>query len=139
MALTEVAARRAEPEEVLGRLDALGDDPEPQTMCELDGRVDDRLVASIRLHAGDERPVDLEDVCREVLELTERGVSDAEVVDGYANALVDESLEHLARAHAVGEQNALRDLELEPRRVDAMLGERLSDLVGEPRIREVAT
>ena len=68
----------------LAVLDALGDDPEVESVRGLDHQRDQTLLA--RVGCGGEHPVDLEDVGGQVGELGDRGVAGAEVVDGDVGA-----------------------------------------------------
>ena len=67
--------------ELLLGLDALGRDPQPERVSETDHGGHDRGVAGIRAEAAHERAVDLHRVDREALEVAERRVAGAEVVD----------------------------------------------------------
>ena len=92
---------------------ALGRDGQPKAAAQLDGRADDRLVLGVRVHVDDERLVDLDLVDLELLELGQRGVAGAEVVDRAPDAHCMERAEDLARALDVGDDLALGYLELE--------------------------
>ena len=81
VALRAIAAELAQALLLLARLDALGDDRQPDGVGHVDRRLDDRAVVGVAVDAGDERAVDLEHVEREALEVAERRVAGAEVVE----------------------------------------------------------
>ena len=62
-----IAAEAAQLGELLRRLDALGDDLQPERAGEADDGADDGGVPAVRGQAGDERAVDLQHVDREAL------------------------------------------------------------------------
>src|SRR6266850_4136876 len=80
-ALQLVAAVGAQELALLDRLDPFGDDFQPQTMAERDDALGDRHVVRIVGYVLDERAVDLDAVDREALQVSQRGVAGAEVVD----------------------------------------------------------
>ncbi len=84
-----------------------------------DDRLGDRLVLRIRGQIADEGAVDLERVDREALEVSERGVAHAEVVDRKAHSHFLDLVEHPARALGVLDHHALGELELEQLRPQA--------------------
>ena len=79
--LAQRAAEADEPFGLVGLLDALGNDLEPERPPEIDDRPGDRGPLAGRRDAGDERAVDLQDVDREALEVAQRRVAGPEVVD----------------------------------------------------------
>ena len=87
-ALSGVASLVLEPQELVDRLDALGHGLEAQRAAELDQRVDERGAGPVRGGSEHEGPVDLDDVHGELLEVGQRRVARAEVVDGEADAEV---------------------------------------------------
>ena len=78
--------------------------------------LDDRGVGGIAREAGYERAVDLEYVDRKVLQVRERRVARAEVVDREMDALLLELVHRGDRELCVLHQTAFGDLELEQRR-----------------------
>ena len=78
VALAAVAAELAEALQLGLVLDALGDRDEAEAAAELHERGDQRVVG---VAGGDEGAVDLQRVDRELLQVGERGVAGAEVVD----------------------------------------------------------
>ena len=80
-ALPAVAVLASEQGELLLLLDALGEGLDRERLAELHEGVDQRLALLVVLQAQDERPVDLQRVDGEALQVSERGVAGAEVVD----------------------------------------------------------
>ena len=100
------------------RLDALGHDLEPEVVAEVDRRAHDHGVVVALQHAQHERLVDLQLVDRQALEVAERRVAGAEVVDREPHAELAQPLEHGARADRVGQHRVLGDLQLQPAGLD---------------------
>ena len=94
VALRDVAAELGQAVPDLLRLDALGDDLEPEVAAEVDRRAHDRGVVLVAGHVHDERLVDLDLVDRQPLEVAERRVAGAEVVDREPHAERRQPLEH---------------------------------------------
>ena len=88
-----------------------------ETAREADDRLGDGGVLRIGLEVGDERDVDLQRVDREMLQVGQRRVAGAEIVDRDGEALVAQLMQHLADRVEVVQEARLRDLELDPRRV----------------------
>ena len=80
------------------RLDALGDHGQRQRASDPDDRFEQRVALLVAAERRDEALVDLEDVDRHALQLRERGVAGAEVVDRHRHAERLECLEVLAGA-----------------------------------------
>ena len=110
-ALGEGTPKGTKGPELVGGLDALGDHVDAQPLGHGEDPGDDRGVVVRRREAGDERPVHLEDVDREALEVAERRVTGAEVVDGEAHAERFQPQQVLEGAVAVLHEHALGDLE----------------------------
>ena len=85
VALAAGAAEPAQDGDLLGSLDALGDDLEVEGAAELDDRPGQHGPVAALADPVDERLVDLEDVDREPLEVAERRVARPEVVDRQAD------------------------------------------------------
>ena len=137
VALCERAAERAERVPDLLRLHAFRDDRQAEVPPEVDRGADDRRVARVVAHARDERAVDLDRLHRQPLEVRERGVAGAEVVDREPEPHLVQAREHLAHAERVGEDRRLGDLELELLGRHAGLLEESCDPVGELEIEQV--
>ena len=104
-----------------GDLDALGDDRQPERPGQRDDRLGHRATAVGQL--GDERAVDLQLVHREVLQVGERGVPDAEVVDRDAHADRAQAQQRLPARSRVRHHRRLRDLQAQRGRGQAVPGE----------------
>ncbi len=137
IALREIAVERRKSTPDLGALDSLGDDVEAEVPGEIDRRADDRRVVRIVDHVGDEGAVDLELVDGQALEVRERRVAGAEVVDGKPDARLAEHREHLAGTERVSHEGALGDLELETAGLDAPAMEKSDHVVREVEIEQV--
>ena len=106
---------------------------EPEPVPELDGRADDRVVGGVAVEPGDEAAVDLQRDHGQPLEVGERRVPGAEVVDAQGDAEPRQPLEHRQAVRRVVHRGRLGDLELEPagrRRARLQLG----DLVDDARV-----
>src|SRR5919108_334184 len=137
VALRERAALFAERVPDLLRLDAFGHDREPEVAAEVDRRADDRRVARVVAHVHDERAVDLDRLHGQPLQVGERRVAGAEVVDREPQAHLVQPREHAAHAERVGEDRALRDLELELVGADPVLLQQLCDPVRQLEVEQV--
>ena len=113
-------------------------DFEPEPAREADDRLGDRGVLRVRLEIGDEGNVDLERVDREVLQVRQRRIAGAEVVDGDGETLVAELVQHLADRVEVVQQAGLGHLELDPRRIAADVAHDLGDPLREVLAVELA-
>src|SRR5262245_34723790 len=71
---------------VLGGLDSFGGDANAKRMGQGDNGLDDLKVLAVEPHAVDERTVDLEQVDGKAMEVAERRIAGAEVVDTELNA-----------------------------------------------------
>ena len=102
-----------------------------------DHGLDDRAVR-VAVEPGDERPVDLDRVERQVLQVGQRRVAGAEVVEHEPDAHVAQPAERPDPDLGLVHHDALGDLELERRRVEPGLGQDRVDLVDEVRLAELA-
>jgi hypothetical protein len=105
---------------------------------QVDDRGHDRRVLLVGEQAGHERPVDLELVDREPLEVRQRGVAGAEVVDRQADPEALQLGQGGAGGLDVLHQHRLGDLQVHGGRVDAGLGEDLGHHPGEVGVGELA-
>src|SRR3569623_1790637 len=108
-----IAARLAQEGELFGCLHALRHHVEAQAPRHGDDGGDDGRVVLIGLHVADEGAVDLESLDREALEIAQRRIARAEIVDGEAHAHAVERGDIVARDLVALHQHALGDLELE--------------------------
>ena len=134
-----VAAHLAEARQLQRRLQALGDDGDAERVAEVDDGLDDRRVLGVEAEAGDEPTVDLDRLDREPLEVRERGVAGAEVVDREVQAQAAQVAQGDRRRLDVGEQCGLGDLQ--PQRIggDAGLAEHFADEARERRVDDLAS
>ena len=98
---------------LLDRFDAFGDDGEAQGLAHRNDRFGDRHVFGIMRNRVNEGTVDLERVDREALELRQRRVAGAEIVDGHAHAHGLDGAELLGRPSDIAHHHAFCDFELE--------------------------
>jgi hypothetical protein len=115
VALRVAAAGAAQLGELLGVLDALGDDADAELpRRRRDGDQDSRGRGGRRaVERADERAVELDHVDRQLAEMAQRGVAGAEVVEGDAHAERAQVGQARRRADRVGEHGGLGDLEAE--------------------------
>ena len=97
IALDGVAAEVAHPLEILGGLDAFGGDVHPEALGELDDRLDDRDVLRPRAGFADEAAVDLQLVEDRLVQIADRRIAGAEIVERDADAERAEALQHVER------------------------------------------
>ncbi len=111
--LRDVAAKSAQMSPLRARLDSLGDDERIERVGEVDGSADDGIAARVVREVRDEAPVELDLLERQPVEVRERRVARAEVVDRESCACSREPVQRLVGALGVCEQRALGDLEHE--------------------------
>jgi len=137
-ALDDVAAERDQAVPLVPRLDALGDDRESEAVPQVDGRADDRRSRRVgRRQLADEGLVDLHLFERQPVEVRERGVPAAEVVEREPHADGPELVQRLHRALRLAEQDALGDLEAQRRRRHVVLQQERTHDVREQRVEQV--
>ena len=90
----------------MGRLvlDTLRHDEQPETVPELDRGADDRRARVVDDHRPHERPVDLDRVDVQTIEISERRVAGTKVVDRDANTERPQPREDLDRAFRIGQK-----------------------------------
>ncbi|HEY4230178.1 MAG TPA: hypothetical protein VGO79_08390, partial [Thermoanaerobaculia bacterium] len=108
--LTQLAARLAERLDLLGPLDSLGDHRQTHRATEVDDAARERRESG-RARVVKKGAVDLQDVDRQALQVGERRVSGAEVVDADVEAQVPQGPQGVDRRADVGHQHALGHLE----------------------------
>src|SRR6056297_3134134 len=116
VALQLVAAATAQDIVLVVALDPLGDDLEPQSRAEGDDRPGDRCTRLVVRDVADERLVDLERADRKALEIGERRVAGAEIVDREVDAEAVQIAQPPGRIHHVLHDHTLGELELEQMR-----------------------
>ena len=107
-----------------------------QVVAEVGHRLHDGGVVAVGRHVGDERLVDLELTDRHPLQLCERRVAHAEVVDAQADSLIVQPVEHRERVLGVGHDRALGDLEGEDLRPEPGQFEMAHHLLDQMLVRE---
>ena len=105
----------------------------PSRRAEIDGRVHDRLVARVVGHAGDERPVDLQLVHAQMLQVRQRDVPRSEVVQRRRHADRPQLPQHLQRSVWIGHDRVLGDLEPQARSRKSALLEHPRHVRGQAR------
>ena len=113
VALGDVAAEGAQRGELVGRFDALGDDDHPERVRHRGDALHDRRGALVAAQAQDERPVDLEHVDREAVQVRERRVAGAEVVERERDAELVQRLQQRDRGLGLVHERRLGELEAE--------------------------
>ena len=130
VALGPVAAHRAQRRELLGRLDSLGDDEQLERVREVDHGRDHGVVAAVAEPAH-ERPVDLEERQVEALQVGQRRVAGAEVVEADLDAELGDAAQRLDDDRARREQGSFGDLHADRRTLDAVPRHRRAHAVDE--------
>ncbi len=115
------------------RLDALGHHRLAQAVRQPDGRGDDGRRTRVADHPGHERPVELELVERQLVQVGQRRVAGAVVVHRDAHAEGAHRMQHVEAAIPNLHDRALGDLQDQRRGRQPELGERGGDAVGEIR------
>ena len=106
--------------------------------AEVDDGPDDGDVLAALAQRRDEAAVDLDLLHREALEVGQRRVPGAEVVDREADAEVAQPVQQRDGAGGVGHDRALRDLQGEPVRRDAVPPQETVDLLDEVGVVQAA-
>ena len=133
VALAERAAELDELTALVIVLDALGDRAEVERARKTDDRLHETRGTVLAADLVDERLRDLEDVDREPLQVAERRVAGAEVVDGDAHAEVPQLVEprdHGDRARPSAPLSVISRIRSSAAR--PVLGERARDSLDEP-------
>jgi hypothetical protein len=90
-----------------------------------------QLLVALPLEPTHERPVDLYDIGRDVLELGEAAVAGAEIVDGAGHAHGSDIDKLLKHPRPTADQRAFGELEFDHARRHAMTVKRLAEAPGE--------
>jgi hypothetical protein len=115
---------------VLG-FDAFGNDLQAQRVSQGDGAEGDGTVVEVGFDVGDEGAVDLQVVDREQLEVGERGVAGAEVVDGQRDAHAAQAFENDDGFLRIFHHRAFGDFQFEQFGRQAGGGQRAGDCFAE--------
>ena len=129
-ALREVAAARRQRVGLGRALDAFRDRHEPERVRDLHDGPDEQRARPAE-DVAHERAVDLQQVDRELLEVRERRVAGAEVVDGEPHAEVAQAPQPDRRRGRVLHERALGDLEDQALRLEPAAVEQRLDPVGQ--------
>ena len=138
MALGVVAAQPPQLRELGLVFDPLGDHVEGERPGHADDRLDDRRPLLLDAERVDELAVDLERVEREAVEVGERGVAGAEVVEDEPHAELAERLQGRLGVGRLLDQDALGDLQPQVDGVEAGAGEDFGDRGGEVAVGDLA-
>src|SRR5690606_17655048 len=123
---------------VLGTLNPFGDHFQPETLSEADDRpADDRRVGILG-HSGDEAAIDLEQMQRKPLQVTERTVTRAEIVQRQAYTEVGDLLQRGHHRIAVLHQQGFGDLQHQPGRRQPRFVQYRDQAVGEVGLLQLA-
>ena len=95
------------------RLNTFGDHGRVEALCEGHYARRNRFVAFIAICTADVGTVDLDDVDREILEVTDRGIAGAEIIDRNANAERLEPAHHIDDFRIPVENTALTEFEFQ--------------------------
>ncbi len=85
VSLKALVAERDQRIALLGRLDALGDDLQAEGLAQGDDRGGDRRIVGIAMHIGDEAAIDFYLVDRQTLQVVQRRVTRAEIIERQAD------------------------------------------------------
>ena len=138
VALHLVAAHRAQRLELRRRLHTLGHGGHAQAVRHDDHRLRDGLVFAAVGQGADERAVDLQRMHVETLQVRQRGMPGAEVVERGAHANAREVGEHGARGLVVLHQHRLGELDVQPLGRDAVFEQRIFHMLGQVGVAELA-
>src|SRR5690606_38094335 len=117
---------------------AFGDDVDAGAAGQADDGLHDGQVVGVVGQAGDEAAVEFEYVDRQALEVGQRGVTGAEVVQGDRDAEGAQAGEGLGGDFDVGQQGAFGQLQAQARGRQAACGERAVDVVDQAGLGELA-
>ena len=126
VALAERAPEVLQRGELFVVLDPLGDSAQAELVPDPHDRARQARFLG-RAEQLDERAIDLEDVDWEAVEVAQRGVAGAEVVDRQRDAELAQCLQHTERLGALIDQHRLGDLEHERARFESGLAQDRED------------
>jgi hypothetical protein len=138
VALVFAAAFGAQELELLGSLDAFGGDLHAQAARHGEHRTRDRHVVLVMRQVAHEAVVELDGVHGEALEVAKRGVAGAEIVHREAHAAAAQHRHQLGGRGRLLHHHALGHLELEQRRIEPGLAQRLIHVLEELPIGELS-
>ena len=138
VSLPVTAPQPAQQGGLLRVLDPLGDDAQAERRREAEDRPHDAQVATLGLKTGHEAAVDLEAVDGERLEMAERGVAGAEIVEADAKSQRGEATQHRRDVLGVAHHQAFSDLKRQAGRLQAGLVHHATYGVEQERVLELA-
>src|SRR6266545_3165924 len=112
-ALHHVAAHAGQDVPALAVLDTFGDYGEPEVVRQTNGGAHDRDVVLVAGDVPHERAIDLQFVDRQTLQVAQRGVARAKVIDRAAYAHRAQLTQNIDGALSIGHDRALGDLQLQ--------------------------
>jgi hypothetical protein len=136
--LDQVAAHLGQPALGLGILHALGDHPQAEAVAEGHGGLDDGGVTGVGGHPEHEALVDLHLVDRQLAQIAEGGVADAEVVHRQVDAEVAELREHADGPLRVDHDLVLGDLQRERAGRQPRRDQQAGHVLDQPRRQQAA-
>ena len=131
VALTEVAPEAPQLAQLAGGLDPLRHRQQVERVGHLQDRARQRVAARVAPELLDRGAVDLEQVDRVALEVAQRAVPGAEVVDRESEALLAEAGDGLGGAVALVDEHGLGQLEHHRLRIDVVLVDERDDALDE--------
>src|SRR5262249_34391542 len=112
-------------------LDSLSHNPRANSMREVNDHYDQLLDFRIVAQVFHKAAVEFQDVDREVLEVSERGVSDAEVIERDEHANLTQLFQHPRGVVDVAHRGAFSDLEHDVTGLHVVLAHAALDVLGE--------
>jgi len=98
---------------VADAFDALGDHLSVEGLCQADDALDDGHVLAVVEHGADEGLVDLQGVGRQVLEIEQRGIAGAEIVERKGHAQTTAGGDHLGGVGGVMQGRGFENFKFE--------------------------
>src|SRR5438105_14556703 len=113
-----MTALRAKKLTLLLGLDAFGDGAQSELPCHEKNRGDDRSVIASLCDSSDETTVDLDGVDRKLLEVTERRLPGAEIIDSDRDFHVAQAVQNASASFTLADCNAFRQLHFQQTRIE---------------------
>src|SRR6202789_3815154 len=115
---------------------AFGDDLEAQGLPERNNGAHDRRIVRILADVRDKGAIDLQRIERKALQIIQRTIAGAEVIDGERKSEFLERQQRTAPSFGIAHQNAFGQFQLEQRRRQFRLSDDIADLEQRLRMRE---
>src|SRR6202035_3278477 len=106
-----------------GIFNAFGRRRQAEAARKPEDRLDDHLAFMVGVEAIDETAIDLDLVEMQLLQLSERRITGAEIIESDAHPRVPQLIDHLPRHLEIIHERALGDLKLEPTRIESAVRE----------------